>query len=76
MSGLRFITVRQLIDDTSRGASFRVVSRTMVVSFAVFARVLLIYHMTVLVVIDSHLLQISDERLPLRAPILGPQTAD
>jgi hypothetical protein len=69
MSGLRSVTVRRLIAATSIRAFSRVVSRTAaasVVAFAIVLRarvasLLLFHNMTVLVVYDSHLLQICNE---------------
>jgi hypothetical protein len=69
ISGLCSITVRRPTAVTSRGASSRVVSKHSAASVAVIsliirarvARLLLICHMIVLVVYDSHVLQISNK---------------
>jgi hypothetical protein len=69
MSGLRSVTVRRLVAGTFIRVSSRVVPRTAAASAADFASVLyarvaslLMFHnMTVLVVYNSHLLQIRNE---------------
>jgi hypothetical protein len=67
MAGLRSVTVRRLIVATFVRASSRVVLRSAAASVAAFvsvlharvASLLMFHNMTVLVVFDSHLLQIS-----------------
>jgi hypothetical protein len=69
MSGLHSVTVRRLVAATSICASSRIVSRAAAASVADFASVLharvasllVLHHMTVLLVYDSHLLQVTNE---------------